>query len=242
MPFFAPGDAYDNAVGQQAAGRLGPCSTLLGLSSNEDAAVHALLGLASGVNVSAAIPPGGVSAAQGPAPVAAAGSQHSALRETDATKMKRIYNGIYPGKIRCCCDNSACPRGIRGVDKCGGRKCGGLGGQHDVCVCGVGFEIPAQHVYEFHAALTRALTLALATFAKHVYVHSCHFNPADLSFGIGGHCCQPPWVVKKNAKIVPKWDVQVDMQALGRICISRYTDFFYTCPSNVTQLVSRYRN
>jgi len=98
MPFFAPGDAYDNAVGQQAAGRLGPCSTLLGLSSNEDAAVHALLGLASGVNVSAAIPPGGVSAAQGPAPVAAAGSQHSALRETDATKMKRIYNGIYPGK------------------------------------------------------------------------------------------------------------------------------------------------
>jgi len=85
-----------------------------------------------------------------------------------------------------------------------------------VCVCGVSWEIPAQHVHEFHAALTKAPTLAPVSVRKQMYVHSCHFDPADISFGKGGQRCQPPWIVEKYDKIVPEWDVQVDMQALGR--------------------------
>ena len=101
----------------------------------------------------------------------------------------RIHTGIHPGKIRCYCDNDACPRGIRGVERCGGRTCGGLEGRPDVCVRAVGFEIPKDRSQEFRAALTRAPGPASVTFSKHINLHACHFDPAHPGFGTAGQRC-----------------------------------------------------
>ena len=71
----------------------------------------------------------------------------------------RIHTGIHPGKIRCCCDNDACPRGIRAA------------------------------LTKFRAALTRAPGPASVTFSKHINLHACHFDPAHPGFGTAGQRC-----------------------------------------------------
>lgn len=211
-----PGSAYDHTFGESlgAANRTIPSSTLLTIASVDVDAAQAAQTLAS---IRQHVPPQAAvcSAPVSPgAPVAARGVTGEG-RQQDAATFKRIYQGIFPGKFQCCCDNNACPRGIRGFEKCGGLKCGGLGGRADVCMCGVGFDIPAAHIAKFHEAVKKVPSNIPCVLPKKLFVHSCHFDPAHLSFGAGGQRCQPPFN-RLEVHHVPKWGIQVDLQALSR--------------------------